>query len=806
MATMFGRFEIQSEISKSETASIYKALDKETSQIVALKTQNLATLGDRAAAFVETLIAEGERALPLACQNIVPLYGAGEIEGQFCAAMEYVQGNSIANMLARKEGFSIWDLLDITRQVCAAMEHAATREVVHCSLEPDKILVQWDGLVKVLGYGISNMSLIEAESGNGLGRLMPYCSPEQIRGEPMDQRSNQCTLGAILYEMVTSRKAFDAEDPVVLVGQVENEMPPEPVQINPKIQPAVSALIMKALARDPAERYPTIRELLADLENCKDGGKKAAPEASKPASQLKFDTAMRRTIAKKFVTADSGPDSAPPPPPKPAAKERAAAAAKAAAAAMGQRSANAPNPSSDTHAANSGARMIEVQDAPGKGAGANYTSRAPVQSASTLTEPPKHSPGITVDPAMAAPAQVRPATSFSDIEELPPLKHPFTAPRPPLPEAEESAHPAFPQAKNEAKKKVQPREVAGKAIREIASVPPRLVLFSIMGAVAVILVVAVALYLHVHTEDDGSVATPSAIKSSGNPVPAEQVPSTASAQPASPVAVDEHPAEPVRPVQKRHPRNEALVAPTPQPAMVAGDALIDSVPQSAQFQVDGRSDPTWVTPFIVAGLSPGKHIVSASKSGYTTEIRSVDVVAGSKASLVFRMTPMNALVVVTSAPAGAEITVDGRPTARITPAQFAMEKGNHTILLRKQGFLDETTSVDLGAGQNFQYAPVLKGLGDADAIHTVGKFKRIFGGGGGESNAGMGALSIHTQPKGAQVVINQRILDKMSPVDVMMGPGNYVVDITLTGFKPVHKIVTVEKGGKVAIDEILERQ
>ncbi|MGA3195312.1 MAG: hypothetical protein ABSD39_09955 [Terriglobales bacterium] len=168
---------------------------------------------------------------------------------------------------------------------------------------------------------------------------------------------------------------------------------------------------------------------------------------------------------------------------------------------------------------------------------------------------------------MAAPAQVRPATSFSDIEELPPLKHPFTAPRPPLPEAEESAHPAFPQAKNEAKKKVQPREVAGKAIREIASVPPRLVLFSIMGAVAVILVVAVALYLHVHTEDDGSVATPSAIKSSGNPVPAEQVPSTASAQPASPVAVDEHPAEPVRPVQKRHPRNEALVAPTPQPAI-----------------------------------------------------------------------------------------------------------------------------------------------------------------------------------------------------------------------------------------------
>ena len=69
----------------------------------------------------------------------------------------------------------------------------------------------------------------------------------------------------------------------------------------------------------------------------------------------------------------------------------------------------------------------------------------------------------------------------------------------------------------------------------------------------------------------------------------------------------------------------------------------------------------------------------------------------------------------------------------------------------------------------------------------------------------MGTVNVHTQPKGAQVAINQRVLDKLSPVEVAVGPGNYVVDITLTGFKPVHKIVTVEKGGKIAIDESLDR-
>lgn len=226
MATMFGRFDVQNEISKSETALIYKAIDTQSNQVVALKTQRLSPLGDRAAAFVQTLTAEGELAQSLAGQNIAQLYGAGEIDGQFCAAMEYLQGKSVATMLARNEGFSIWDLLDIARQVCAALDSAAKVGVVHSSLEPDKIVVQWDGLVKITGYGISNMSLISAEAGNGLGRLMPYCSPEQIRGEAIDQRSNLFTVGAILYEMVAGRKAFDAEDPVALVNQIENEVPP----------------------------------------------------------------------------------------------------------------------------------------------------------------------------------------------------------------------------------------------------------------------------------------------------------------------------------------------------------------------------------------------------------------------------------------------------------------------------------------------------------------------------------------------------------------------------------------------------
>jgi hypothetical protein len=237
--------------------------------------------------------------------------------------------------------------------------------------------------------------------------------------------------------------------------------------------------------------------------------------------------------------------------------------------------------------------------------------------------------------------------------------------------------------------------------------------------------------------------------------------------------------------------------------VIPGQALVDSSPQGALLQIDGKSDPSWVTPINLTGLNPGKHVISANKTGYSSEIRSIEVAGGSKLSLVFHLTAMNALVVVNSTPAGAAVSVDGRPTGKFTPVQFSVDKGTHTLLLQKQGYVDETVSVELSPAQNFRYAPTLRTLGNVEDIRTMGKMNKLFGR-AGETLAGMGSISVHTQPKGAQVVINQRILDKTSPVQVMLGTGNYVVDITLTGFKPVRKVVSVEKGSKAAIDEILE--
>ena len=122
MSTKIGHFEILSELSKSATCVVYKANEAETSQTVALKAIQLSAFGESAAELQQCLLAEAETAKVLSHSNLTPVFGASDIDGQVCAAMEYIQGNSIATMLARKEGFSIWDLLDIGRQVCSGLD------------------------------------------------------------------------------------------------------------------------------------------------------------------------------------------------------------------------------------------------------------------------------------------------------------------------------------------------------------------------------------------------------------------------------------------------------------------------------------------------------------------------------------------------------------------------------------------------------------------------------------------------------------------------------------------------------------
>lgn len=845
MATKIGHFEILSELAKSPTGTVYKANDSQSGQTVALKAIQLAAFGENSSEVLKSLLEEAETTKILSHSNLAPIYGTGEIDGQFCAAMEYIQGNSIATMLARKEGFSIWDLLDIGRQVCSGLDHAHSHKVFHYSLEPAKVMCGWDGTVKLLGFGISGVGRFAAQVPGEISSVLYYMSPEQVRSEAIDARSNIFTLGAMFYEMVTDRKAFDREDVASLQQSILESTPVPPMHLNAKLHPMLSDLIVKALSKDPEQRYQTGKELLEDLEKCKESkplaAKKpaAAPKAAAPAATPKASAAAQA----KFIAQPTSRPASPQPVAAPAAPKPPVAPAPVAAAPV-QKKSVAPAPNPVPPAKLQAAPQASKAAAAAAGWGSepvSPTSSAPtldpssqfitscvkatidaaeeerISMSSAAVEEPEieiqeaPAPKINVDPLMAegGPGQGS-GRSFSDMTELPPLKEAYVEPPPPppifeAPAAKSTTTTVFQSGQEEEKPKIQPRVVAQKAIKEIKGVPPRLVMYSVAAAAAVILIIAVGLAIHIHNlntadEPSGSTAQPaeSAPEPSPQPAPAQPAAEAAPAQPAAPPAE----AEPVRSTHAAKARNAHRKVVAAAPAIVPGEMAIDSTPQGAKVQVDGKTDASWVTPVTLSGLDPGQHTITVSKPGYSTDTKSVAVASGSKLFVISHLTQLMATLSVTSTPAGANIYVDGRDTGKTTPAQVSVDKGSHVILVRKSGYLDETTNVQFVLGQTVNFSPTLRALGNVDDIKTVGKMKRLFGGG---NEQGMGSVSIKTQPKGAQIAVNQHMLEKGSPVEFVLDPGNYVIDITMSGYAPIRKVITVEKGGKVAIDETMQR-
>ncbi len=826
MSTNIGRFEILSELSKSSTGVVYKANDPESGQTIALKSIQLSAFGESAAALEAALLEEFEKVKVLSSPNLTTISSADVIDGQFCAAMEYVQGNSIATMLARKEGFSIWDLLDIGRQLSGGLDYAASQQIVHYSLEPSKIMCGWDGTVKILSFGVSSVGNFVQHAAGAPSSILHYMSPEQLRGEAMDARSNLFSLGAMLYEMVTERKAFDREDAESLRESILESTPVAPSHVNAKVHPLLSDLIMKALAKDPAQRYQNGRELLDDLEKCKES-KPAAKKAEAPKGTAISDKAREKTAAvqAKFVGA-SAPSTAPLAPVK-AAEPRPPVAASAPKL-------NPPKVSAA--AAGVGANPTSSYSAPPD---LPHSSTDPVEPAASMSsavadEPPVETfeaqtaagaPNFVVDPLMAAaPSSAGASTSFSEISELPPLKEVYVAPPPPPPPPDEippapvAAVPASSRSRQKVaeKPRIQPREVAGKAIKEIKGVPPKLMLYSIAGAIAVILLIGLGVMLYIHSlnsDADSGARRPAAAQAQAPAQPMQQptqpdatapapadTTSQAQAQPteiAEPEALTRQPAAHAR---TRGGKKKAVVA-----AVIPGQLTIDSTPQGAHIQLDGTTDPSWVTPVVLSNIQPGSHSITLSKSGFASDTRSVDVASGAHASTIIHLSQLSATLVVKTDPPGASIYIDGHDAGAKTPAQLSVNKGQHLVLVRMSGYLDETMNAQFVLGQTFNFSPTLRSLGNADSIHTVGKMSKLFGKGKG-GQAGQATLVIHTQPKGAEIAVNQHMLEKNSPVDVMLDPGNYVIDITLTGYAPVHKVITAEKGNKMVIDEVLQPQ
>ncbi|HEY6248965.1 MAG TPA: PEGA domain-containing protein, partial [Candidatus Angelobacter sp.] len=260
---------------------------------------------------------------------------------------------------------------------------------------------------------------------------------------------------------------------------------------------------------------------------------------------------------------------------------------------------------------------------------------------------------------------------------------------------------------------------------------------------------------------------------------------------------------------------EAESKPSPQKPQVSPNAVIknrgelrfDSQPRGAKVQVDGWTEPTWITPFQASNLSAGTHTVVFSKAGYLPETRTVDVTVGKSLPFAVQMKPAISKLVVNSTPQGANIEVDGKDTGMITPAEIVLEKGDHTVLLRKPGFKDVSSTETLAEGQTWDLSPVLlQPTTEMRQSNRPGFWRKMLGNPSEAIPEGKGMVHIHTVPEGATIQVGDQVAPRKTNVMWPVDPGTYDIVLRLDGYKPVRRTIRVQKGRDLYVDEILERR
>ena len=683
--TKAGRYQIVSELGRGSMGVVYEGFDPVIGRTVAIKTMLTASLPpSEFEDFKARFQREAQAAGILNHPNIVTVYDFGEDNGVLYLAMEFLEGQSLEDIIKEEGSLPIERIISIYDQVCAALDHAHSYKIIHRDVKPANIMVLRSGLVKMTDFGIAKMtSMGMTQAGQILG-TPNYMSPEQVRGRQIDGRSDLFSLGIILYELITKEKPFGGQNLTTIIYRIINENPIPPRELDSSIHPGLSYVIQKALAKDPDERYQTCRELADDLKNYKNLEDAVAPSA----------TVVRRVPPLAQTQSPPTPASAPP------------------------RYAPAPPRTAPAAAAPSKAETW-VADQPLERPAPKITIIPPAQPA-----PPRGSmlPWLLLVLLLLIGAGgayyflvIQPRQDALSSAAVQPAPQPIPAPV-----------------------KLPPND-------STASVPAE----------------DTSAAAGTETVPEGSAATPESTTT-----------------PIEPAPTPKSEAAPTPPEPKPEPRS-----PKPTVAQTGSLAVVSNIP-GAQITVDGKTDPSWVTPFTIPSLPVGNHSILVVKEGYAVFQRNIVVDPGRATTLSAQLSVPGGEINIITTPPGIDVIIDGEPAGK-TPLQRPAKVGKHTFTLQAPGMDPYTSSFEIRS--------------DGFAVT-----KRIDLSGAVEASTG--TVDVRTVPPGARVSSGGKSLGGATPTRLRLPAGRYMLSLSLEGYQTLHVGVEVPEDGTVTINERLKPQ
>ena len=289
-----GRYRVVRKLGGGGMADVYLCEDLTLGRHVAIKVLLQRYLDDPT--FVERFRREAKAAAGLNQQNLVSIYDWGEVDGTYYIVMEYVEGETLKDLIRRRGRLSGNEAVAVALQLLAAIDFAHRSGIVHRDIKPQNVMLDRAGTVKVMDFGIARAGDSGmTEAGSILGTAQ-YLAPEQAKGHPVDERSDLYSVGVVLYEMLTGTVPFKGDSAVTVALKHVNEVPREPSELVPGMPYALNQIVLKAMAKHPADRYQSAAEFARDLRAAKEGGPLRRPPST-PAASARASWARRRRAA-----------------------------------------------------------------------------------------------------------------------------------------------------------------------------------------------------------------------------------------------------------------------------------------------------------------------------------------------------------------------------------------------------------------------------------------------------------------------------------------------------------------------------